>query len=50
MASTLPINFLFISSLSSHFSCDTLQAKQLMKYHYINHEPLTQGKESVHIM
>jgi hypothetical protein len=49
MASTLSFNFLFISSLSNNFSRDAIQAKQLM-YHYINHEPLIQGKESVHIM
>jgi hypothetical protein len=50
MASTLPFNFLFISSLSNNFSCDAVQPKQLMKYHSINHEALKQGKESVHIM
>jgi hypothetical protein len=50
MASTLPSNFLFISSLPNHFSCDAMQPNQLMKHHYINHEPLIQGKESEHIM
>jgi len=42
--------FLLISSLSNHFSCDAIKPKQLMKYHYINHEPLIQEKKSVYIM